>query len=305
MFTEGSHPVPKAWLAGRCRVSDDPADLARADAAVVRTYTTVDAAWLDAAPGLKVVGRGGVGLDNIDVAACRARGVEVVHTPDANTRAVAEFVHGLMIALVRPWHVLRPGLPDAAGFAALRKDSGHHLCDLTLGILGMGRVGNALAGIAVNGFGMRVIYHDLLDVKPAVAAEAVGFDGLLAGCDVLSVHVDGRPGNRHLIDAAALTRGRFRWLVNTSRGMVVDPAAVVDALGGRLEGVALDVYDPEPPAGGGGSAYARLAADPRAILTPHMASRTGPAVENMGWVVRDVWRVLTGERPEHPAPDGS
>ena len=302
VFTEGSHPVPKAWLAGRCRVSDEAGDLADADAAVVRTYTTVDDAWLDAAPRLKVVGRGGVGLDSIDVAACRRRGVEVVYTPDANTRAVAEFVHGLMIALVRPWHVMRPDLPDAAGFARFRKDAGHHLCDLTLGILGMGRVGNALAKIAVNGFGMRVIYHDVLDVTPAVpAAEAVDFDRLLAGCDVLSVHVDGRPENRHLIDDEALARGRFRWLVNTSRGMVIDPAAVADVLGGRLEGVALDVYAPEPPPAD--SSYTRLAADPRAILTPHMASRTGPAVENMSWVVRDVWRVLQGGRPEHPAPD--
>ena len=306
VFTEGGRPSPRRWLEERCACRDValdspelPAALAEADGLVVRSYTRVDAAFLDQCPRLKIVGRGGVGLDAIDVAECRRRGVEVVYTPDANTRAVAEFVFGLMVKLVRPWHAMRPDLPDAAGFLELRRDAGEHLCDLRLGILGMGRVGRAVARIAHHGFGMDVAYHDVADVSAEVdvPAAAVGFDELLGNCDVLTVHVDGRPGNRDLLTADRLSRG-VRWLLNTSRGLVVSPAAVADALNRGLEGAALDVYDPEPP----DERYAALAADSRVILTPHMASRTKPAVENMSWVVRDVWRVLSGELPHHPAP---
>ena len=312
LVTEGGEAAAMDWLRERATVLEVGPDdagfadaLARADGLSVRSYTTVDAALLDAAPRLKVVGRGGVGLETIDVAACRDRGVEVVYTPDANTRAVAEFVAGLCVRLVRPWHenVLEPY--TAEHFKRLRGDAGEQLCDLTLGVLGMGRVGRAVAKVLGGGFGMRVVYHDVADVSGEVgdAAEAVGFDDLLGGCDVLSVHVDGRPGNRHLIDADALSRASFRWLVNTSRGMVVETAALLPAMREeRLLGVALDVYDPEPPTAG--SPYALLSArfPGRVVLTPHMASRTRAAVANMSWVVRDVAAVLEGRAPKHPAP---
>ena len=311
IVTEGSEPAPLAWLKERADVRevgpDDPGfgeALAEAEGMVVRSYTKVTAELLARSPKLRVVGRGGVGLESVDVAACRARGVEVVYTPDANTRAVIEFVFGLAIKLVRPWHANELDFtPD--GFKRLRKDAGEHLSDLTLGILGMGRVGRGVARAAHHGFGMRVRYHDLIDVanQVEVPAEAVDFRTLLTGCDLLTLHVDGRPGNRHLIDAGALAEARFRWLINTSRGLVVDPTAVYTAIAaGRLEGVALDVFEPEPPPAD--SAYRRLAeAFPqRVLLTPHMASRTKPAIENMSWVVRDVVAVLRGEQPRSPAP---
>ena len=311
LFTEGSDPRPLAWLAERAEVLQvDLNDVAldealnRAEGLVVRSYTRVDDALLTRSPKLRVVGRGGVGLDMIDVPACRARGVEVVYTPDANTRAVVEFVMGLAVKLVRPWHMNSPEL-FGNGFKRLRQDAGEHLSDLTLGVLGFGRVGSSVARVANVGFGMRVLYHDLLDLDPpaGVAAEAVSFDRLVRESDLLTVHVDGRASNRHLIDDAVLRNGRFRWLINTSRGTVVNAEAVADALDRRgLAGVALDVFDPEPPPAG--SAYARLLNDHahHVILTPHMASRTTPAVENMSWVVRDVLAVLEGRAPAHPAP---
>ncbi len=308
IFTEGGHPTPRAWLDERCRCFDVPPERvgehSEAVGLVVRSYTTVNSDLLNRLPNLKVVGRGGVGLESIDVAACRRRGVEVVYTPDANTRAVAEFVHGLMLRLVRPWHLMPAPLPDANGFLQRRKDAGEHLADLTLGVLGMGRVGRATARIAHHGFGMKVLYHDLADVAAEVdvPATAVDLPTLLGGCDVLSVHVDGRPGNRDLLTADRL-RGGFRWLINTSRGLIARPEAIADALRtGPLQGVALDVYDPEPPEPTGG--YDTLAAEfpDRVLLTPHMASRTKRAVQNMSWVVRDVWRVIAGEPPEHSAP---
>ncbi|MEM6314710.1 MAG: NAD(P)-dependent oxidoreductase [Planctomycetota bacterium] len=310
LVAEGSAPEPLAWLAERCRVldlrPDDPAfasALAETDALLVRSYLPVDDALLDRAPKLKVVGRGGVGIDHIDVAACRARGIEVVYTPDANTRAVAEFVAGLMVKLVRPWHTFT-SFPSAEQFATFRKDAGEHLHELTLGILGMGRVGRAVARVAHHGFGMRVRYHDLdyVSAHVDVPAESVPLDALVAGCDVLSVHVDGRSSNTNLVAAGQLS-GSIRWLINTSRGKVVNPDAVHAALAdGRLEGVALDVFEPEPPPAD--SRYADLLRDfpTRVHLTPHMASRTKTAVANMSWVVRDVWRILNGETPEAPAP---
>jgi D-3-phosphoglycerate dehydrogenase len=273
---------------------------------VVRTYTRVDDRLLAAAPRLKVVGRGGVGLESIDVAACRRQGVQVVYTPDANTQAVAEFVTGLMLRLVRPWYENAPGIFVPEQFTQMRQRAGEQLGDLVLGILGMGRVGRAVARIAHEAFAMRVLYHDIEDVSAAVRfpASPVPLADLLDGSDILSIHVDARAGNRHFINAELLARTRCRSLINTSRGMVIDASALAAALArGPLLGVALDVYDPEPPASG--SAYARLLADwpDRVILTPHMASRTRTALENMSWVVRDVIAVLEGRPPQWPAPE--
>ena len=312
LVTEGGDDRAMAWLRERAEVLEAALGdagfgdaLSRAHGLSVRSYTRVDAPLLDAAPNLRVVGRGGVGLETIDVAECRRRGVEVVYTPDANTRAVAEYVAGMMVRLVRPLHANRLEPWTAGHFKRLRQDAGEHLHDLTLGVLGMGRVGRAVARIAQSGFGMRVVYHDVADVSDSVGvpAEAVGFDDLLGGCDLLSLHVDGRPGNRHLVDADALGRGNFRFLINTSRGLVLDAAALGPAFAsGRLWAAAVDVFDPEPPPGD--SPWPALVArwPDRLTLTPHMASRTRVAVGNMGWVVRDVMNVLEGRPPAHPAP---
>jgi phosphoglycerate dehydrogenase-like enzyme len=306
---------PADWLAERHdvrRVRHDDAAFgeALADAAglVVRTYTQVDDALLDRAPHLKVVGRAGVGLDNIDVAACRARGVEVVYTPDANTQAVVEYVIGLMLDAFRPRTDL-PGPPEASPdrFHQLRQtEVGRQLDQLTLGILGLGRVGKRLGAVA-HTIGMNLIACDLMpeaDLNKAVdyPFDYVDHAMLYRGCDVLSVHVDGRAGNRGLIDAAAL--GAMRpdvLLINTSRGMVVDPRALADWARQHPAGRAvLDVHDPEPPP-------ADPADDPLAGLAnvrrlPHLASRTHTAMRNMSWVVRDVDAVLRGEAPRAPAP---
>ena len=312
IVTEGSAAPPLAWLRERADVREVSAGdaafdeaLAEAEGAVVRTYTIVTDQWLDRAPKLKVVGRGGVGLDNIDVAACRRRGVEVVYTPDANTLAVVDFVVAQLTRLIRPMPSLTsPADVAPAAWSTARKDAGWQLYELTLGILGMGRVGRALGRVASIGCGMKVIYHDLLDVSEHVdfPAEAVSFDELLSRADALTCHVDGRTKNRGLVDAAALARFNGQYLLNTSRGLVVDPAAVADAVrAGKLAGVALDVFDPEPPPPDlpvlslPGEGY-------NVLLTPHVASRTNVAVENMSWVVRDVMAVVAGEKPKWPAP---
>ena len=312
LVTEGSDAQPLRWLRERCRVVEAAADspefnqhVAEAKGLVVRTYTKVNDALLARAPKLKVVGRGGVGLENIDVAACRRRGVEVVYTPDANTLAVGDFVFGLVLQLLRPWGIFRERAYESKEFKKIRDTvRGRQLNELTLGILGMGRVGRRVGHIGASGFGMRVIYNDVIDFektgnRPAFAAEAVDKPTLYRESDVLSLHVDMRPGNENLVgreQLALMSAGAV--LINTSRGEVLDATALAEAIcANRLAGAALDVFSPEPP-----PPDFPLLGLPNVILTPHLAARTYTAIENMSWVVRDVVEVIEGRPAKYPAP---
>jgi phosphoglycerate dehydrogenase-like enzyme len=309
LITEGSDPAPLNWLRQHVRVAeispDDPGfgkALAEAQGMVVRTYTKVNDALLARAPKLKVVGRGGVGLENIDVAACRRRGVEVVFTPDANTLAVGDFVVGYMLQLLRPWAFFRENVYDPKQFKRIRDTQrGRQLNELTLGILGMGRVGRRVGHLAALGFGMHVLYNDVIDVRPLLdfAATSVDKPTLFRSADVLSIHVDMRPGNENLVGAGELALMKpTSILINTSRGEVLDATALASAIREkRLAGAAIDVFDPEPP----GPDFPLLGLD-NVLLTPHLAARTFTAIENMSWVVRDVVAVLEGQRPRYPAP---
>jgi D-3-phosphoglycerate dehydrogenase len=297
------------WLAQRVNLSEIPfAEAARLRAAlpaaqglVVRTYTKVDADLLAHAPKLKVVARAGVGLDNIDVQACRARGVQVVYTPDANSSAVVELVFAVLLDAIRPRLFLDKPL-DAAAWANLRKEllGRRQLETMTLGILGFGRVGSRVARVGA-AFGMTVLYHDLRDIPESsrFGARPVSFEKLLTESDALTIHVDGRASNRNLLAEAQF--GRMKpdaVFVNASRGMVVDHAALARYLAANPSASAiLDVHEPEPIASDN-----PLLGLKNAHLMPHIGAATAKAHENMSWVVRDVWRVLEGVAPEHPAP---
>ncbi len=297
-----------AWLKTRARVVEAAAGTqefmtAAPDAVglVIRTYTRVTPALLVQLPQLMVIGRAGVGLENVDLVACEARGVRVVYTPSANTLAVADFVIGLMLQLLRPYAAFRdtPYLP--AEFKKIRDTQrGRGLDELTLGILGMGRVGRRLGGIAARGFGMRVLYHDVQDVAAQLdfAATAVSAEELFANSDVVSMHTDMRPGNRHFVGTRLLGLMKASAiLINTSRGEVLDAVVLAERLkAGNMAGAAIDVFDPEPP----GADFPLLGL-PDVILTPHMAARTASAIENMSWVVRDVVAVIDGRAPAFPA----
>jgi phosphoglycerate dehydrogenase-like enzyme len=309
IVTEGSDLKPLEWLKQHCTVVEagvgEPAfeeHLSRARGLVVRTYTKVDQALLDRAPQLKVVGRGGVGIENIDVKACRARGVEVVYTPDANTLAVGDYVFSLVLQLIRPYGFFREHAYDAKTFKKIRNEQrGRQLNELTIGILGMGRVGRRVGHIAANGFGMRVIYTDLLDVASQLQFKATAVDKrqLVREADILTLHVDMRPGNEHLIGAPELAAMKAdAILINTSRGEVLDAHALAAVVrSGKLTGAALDVYHPEPP-----PPDFPLLGLSNVLLAPHMAARTATAIENMSWVVRDVVEVLDHHPPRFPAP---
>ena len=294
------------WLADRvnlivCR-HDDPgfaSRLAEADGLVVRTYTQVNAALLDCAPRLRVVARAGVGVDNIDLGACAQRGVVVVNAPDANTEAVVEFVFAVMLDALRPRLRVQQAV-DAAKWRERRDqlEADRQLDEITLGILGLGRIGRRIAAVG-NSFGMRTIYHDLLDIPFAqrAGAEPVNQATLLRQADVLTIHLDGRPGNRHLIGARELALMRDDvLLINTSRGFVIDPGALAAFLTAHAEAQArLGVHDPEPIEPGD-----PLLALPNAHLTPHIAGRTRSAMKRMSDVVYDVWAVLEGRAPVSP-----
>jgi phosphoglycerate dehydrogenase-like enzyme len=258
---------------------------------VVRTYTRVDDALLAQLPRLKVVGRAGVGLDNIDLDACARRGVRVCSTPDANTQAVVEYVLCLLCDALRP-RVLLDAPVDRARWDEVRAEvvGRRQMNELRLGILGFGRIGRRVAQVA-GAIGFEVEYCDLLDVPEAMrhGAFPVSAEDLFRHADVLTVHVDGRPSNRHLVGERLL--GLMKpdaVLLNTSRGFVLDDHALARHLRANPASMAiLDVHEPEPI-----TDACPLLGLPNAHLAPHLASRTDAAMEAMSWVVRDVWDAI-------------
>lgn len=249
--------------------------LAGADAAIVG-LETIDDALLAALPGLRAVAKYGVGLDNIDVEACRRRGVFVGWSGGVNARSVAEMTICFMIGLCRnifaASHRLKSG--------DWHKRGGCLLGGRTVGIVGVGHVGSDVLALLAP-FGCRVLANDLRDVSAVCAAHhATPADKatLFAEADIVSLHVPLTAATRHLIDRrtlAAMKPGAF--LINTARGAVVDEAALKEALaGGRLAGAAIDVFENEPPAD------REFLALPGLVPTPHIGGNAEEAVLAMG-----------------------
>lgn len=252
-----------------------------ARALVVRNRTQVDAEVVAAAPALVVVGRLGVGLDNIDLAACDEAGVAVRPAIGANAAAVAEHVIGALFALARP--ALGATGRILAGEWPRTEYVGRELAGRRLGLVGLGHTAREVARRAES-LGMEVAGHD-----PIASPEGIPnlpLDELLARSQAISVHVPLTEDTRGLLDAARLALlPAGAWLVDTSRGGVVDHAAVGDALrGGRLGGAALDVFTDEPPTE---AQLAALAGSPNLILTPHVAGITEESNRRIGTVVAD------------------
>jgi D-3-phosphoglycerate dehydrogenase len=254
------------------------AALADADALVVRSAVQVDDALMEHAPKLRVVGRAGVGVDNIDADAATRRGIVVMNTPGANAVAVAELTIGLMLALARKLPVANAGMH--AGKWEKKSLQGAELRGKTLGILGLGRIGLEVAKRA-RGFGLELIGSDPF-VSAAVAREngirLVPVDELIAGSDYLTLHVGLTPQTTGIINAktlAAMRKGVR--IINCARGELVEDAALVAALkSGQVAGAALDVFTVEPLKD---SPFAGL---DNVILTPHVAGSTAEAQEAVG-----------------------
>jgi glyoxylate reductase len=263
--------------------------------------TRVDRALLDRTPRLRVVANAVAGLDNVDLAACRTRGIVVTNTPDVLTDATADIAMALILSTVRRTTQaetsLRAGEFRGWGFW---DHLGGEIAGSTLGIFGMGRIGRATARRA-RAFGMRIIYTSRSPLAPetetALEARRVDLDELLRSSDVISLHAPLTARTRHTFDSAALRRMKEgSYLINTARGPLVDEAALVEALrAGQLAGAGLDVYEREP------ELHPGLLELPNVTLLPHIGSATVETRTRMAVLAaRNVRAVLTGEPPLTP-----
>lgn len=280
--------VPEQWIGvARC-------DLSTADALVCLLLDPIDASVLARAPKLRVIANCAVGYDNVDIAAATRAGIAVTNTPDVLTDATAELTIALVLAAARR---LGEGeaLVRSGQWPGWRLDQllGQPIKGRTLGIVGLGRIGMAVAERAV-GLGMRIVYSGHRDVATAFAAQRLSIDELFAAADVVSLHCPLTPETRHLVNADRLARMKpTAILVNTARGGCVDDGALADALtAGRIFAAALDVFDGEP------AVDSRLLAAPRLVLAPHLGSATTDARRQMAQLCADgVLAILTGKRP--------
>lgn len=277
--------------------------LTNAEALLCLLTDRVDAALLDRAPRLRVVANAVVGYEHVDVAACRARGITVTNTPDVLTDATADLALALILSVLR-------GLPGAERSLRAGEFHGWGFWDYlgadpggrTLGIYGMGRIGQAVARRAAP-FGMRILYHGRTRLPPddeaALGAEWTDFDGLIARSDILSLHAPLTPATRGVISAQVLRRMRpGAFLVNTARGALVDEGALVDALrDGPLAGAGLDVYEREP------AIHPGLLELPNVVLLPHVGSATRETRTRMALLAaRNAHAVLSDQPPPTPVP---
>jgi len=275
-----------------------------ADGLIIRTAGKIDGRTLDWAKRLKVVGRHGVGFDHIDVPAATERGVQVVYTPGANTQSVCEHVFAMMIGLSKHFPKLMSALA-AGDYHARTSMRGREIAGKTLGIVGFGRIGRRVGQTAHLGFGMKVLYHDIVpapeEVELRAGAQRVGFEELLQASDYVSLHLPLDASTRKMINRQALAKvQRGCVLINTCRGPVVDEDAVADALdSGLLWGYGADVYDQEPP-----PPNHPLIGRPDVMLTPHSAAQTEEGLRNMATMVaQDILAVIAGQVPQNPVND--
>ncbi|MEE2664038.1 MAG: phosphoglycerate dehydrogenase [Myxococcota bacterium] len=260
------------------------AEICDAHALVIRGGTKVTSDVLDAASELRVIGRAGIGVDNVDVAAATARGIVVVNTPEGNNITTAEHTIALLVSLAR--HIPQATASMKEGRWEKKSFQGLELYNRTLGVAGIGNIGRIVSQRA-RGLGMKVIAFDPHVSREAAARfdiELVGFDELIARSDVITVHVPKTAETTGLLDRAAFARCKPGLLViNAARGGIIDEVALLDALeAGQVAGAGLDVFVDEPPA-----ADHPLVVHPRVICTPHLGASTEQAQVNVSVAVAE------------------
>ena len=261
------------------------AQVADMEALVVRSETKVTRKVIESAPKLRVVGRAGVGVDNVDVEAATQRGIVVMNTPAGNTISTAELTFSMLMALARK-------IPQAhasmkAGEWNRKAFSGVELYNKTLGILGMGRIGSEVARRAI-AFGMRILAYDpylTLSRANAMQVELVELDALLAQADFITVHMPMSDETRGMINTAAFAKMKTGVrILNCARGGIIREADLAEAVkSGKVAGAALDVYEVEPP-----PKDFPLRDLPQVVMTPHLGASTDEAQENVGIEVAEV-----------------
>jgi D-3-phosphoglycerate dehydrogenase / 2-oxoglutarate reductase len=260
------------------------------DAVLVRSATTVRKEVIDACPGLKLIGRGGVGMDNIDVSYAREKGLTVINTPASSSQSVAELVMGQMLSISRFLNDSFKNI-ETGDFSTLKKNfaKGVELRGKTLGIIGFGRIGQSLAAYAL-GVGMKVIAIErkarIQPITLKIAGQTIevpvkvvaNLADVIAQLDYISIHVPKQPDGASVIGAAEfkLMKKGVR-LVNTARGGVIEETALLEALdNGTVAAAALDVYENEP------TPLKALLAHPRIACTPHIGAATLEAQDRIG-----------------------
>lgn len=282
----------------RTLTADEIAEGARdADALLPQLTETIDRALLARLPSLKVIANCAVGVNNIDVAAARERGIVVCNTPDVLTEATADLAFTLLLALARRVRegerIVRSG---AWGGWAPGAFLGREIHGRTLGLFGFGRIGQAVARRA-EAFGMRILFTTRRETAGAHGATRVSFDELLRASDVLSIHAPLTPETRHVIGTSALaSMKRDALLINTSRGPLVEEAALVAALeSGTIGGAGLDVFEHEP------DVHPGLVARDDVVLLPHVGSATRETRAAMASLaLENCFAVLAGKPPKTP-----
>ncbi len=302
------HPVATALLQEQVELrvasSPDPAVVAREVVGVqgiaVR-LSRITAEVIDAADRLEVIGRNGVGVDNIDLAAATRRGIPVVYTPEANTLSVAEHILGVALAMAKKYPSL--DRETRLGNWAVRDQYGRELTGLTFGFIGLGKIGSLTARKCRGAFDAEILAYDPYlkpDAAAALGATPVGsIEELLRRSDLVSLHVPLTPDTKGLIGAKELALMKpTAYLINASRGSIVDEDALAEALRkGAIAGAALDVFAQEPL-----PANHPLYDVPNLLLTPHSAALTAEAMERMArTMATDMLAVLRGDHPRFVA----
>jgi D-3-phosphoglycerate dehydrogenase len=263
------------------------------DALIVRSRTKVTPAVLTAGKKLKVVGRAGIGVDNIDLNAAKTTGVTVVNSPLATTVTVAELAFGMMLALVR--ELPRADAAMKAGKWLKKELEGVELYGKTLGIIGFGRIGAAVAKRAL-AFDMQVLGFDLFRDASGIAADGgnpVSFDEIIAQSDFLSLHLPLSATTKNMLNAETIAKMKKGvYIVDAARGGIIDEEALLAALNsGQVAGAALDVFTAEPPG------LTPLVAHPKVIATPHIGAQTLEAQARAGYdIATEVAAALKGEK---------
>jgi len=270
------------------QVTLDQNRVGEAEIVIVRSKTKVGKDMIDAAPKLKFIIRGGVGVDTIDVPYAESKGITVVNTPEASSVAVAELAFAMMVSM--PAHLIEADNSMKQGKWLKKELERTELNGKTLGLIGIGRIARELA-IRARAFGMRIIAYDKY-VSHSDVAEMVSLERCFAEADYLSLHVPLNDETRGMINAAAIGKMKKGMrIINTCRGQVIVEADVVAALvDGKLAGFATDVYNQEPPDG------SPLLTAPHAILTPHLGASTEENLARLGdCIVKKVKQYVAGK----------
>ena len=307
LLYEDMHVVGKALLAEKAEIffatsfeeSSLMKEVREKDGIIIRANGKVSRKVIESGPRLKVIGRHGVGVENIDLEAATEKGIWVVNTPDANDISVAEHFFGLVLILSKMLKKADIALREGR-WEARYQYIGRELHGKTLGILGFGKIGRAIGRIGHKGFDMRVLYYDAIQyekVEKEIKAVKVSLEEVLSQSDYISINLPMLPETKGLLKEKEFGLMKpSAYIINLARGPIWDEKSLYSVLKeGRIAGAASDVYEVEPAT----KDHPLLQLE-NFIGTPHMAAHTDEALRRMSLVAEDVIRVLEGKAPVHP-----